>query len=85
MIIVLAGNYQQYMRYRKDNDLGPTDSIYVVDWRVLHGRVIREDDQIIEVGTFYERPDAVEIRALLETAKSKGRHPSNARKSSEPG
>jgi hypothetical protein len=74
MIFVLAGNYQQYERWRRDNQIGPTASIYVLDAETLNGQTITKEDCVIEVGTFYQRKDAAEIRDRVRVIKIRGGH-----------
>ena len=73
MKIVLAGNFQQYERWRKDNDVKVGESLYVLDGMALRGRFITQEDEVIEVGTFYQRPDAQDIHDEIRRLQSYGK------------
>lgn len=81
MRYVVAGNYQQYMRWKRDNNVtDPRGVVYVMDAMVLRGRLWYDGDQAIYVGTYHERPDYEEIQRQFVIMRSKGRHPSHVKR-----
>ena len=63
-IIVLAGSREQFERYLADNGLTDSEAIY--GWSPERILAVRAS-KIVEVGTFYEKPDAHELRELANT------------------
>ena len=57
MIIVLAGNYQQFMHYLREEDLNPRVAVFA-DGRMAYRGTTYTKEDIIVYGTFWERPDA---------------------------
>ena len=63
-IIVLAGSREQFERYLDDNGLTDSEAIYGYHADRILGI---EASKVVEVGTFYERNDAYELRQLAES------------------
>jgi hypothetical protein len=63
-IIILAGNRQQFEGYLEHNGLTDSQACYGFDARSLFGI---EASGVIEIGTFYERKDASELRRLAHS------------------
>jgi hypothetical protein len=72
MKVVLAGNFAEYERWRRDNSIRPGESIYVLDQMILLRRQVTDDDEVIEIGTFWDRKDSFEIIDELRRARIRG-------------
>ena len=80
VVVVLAGNYEQFRTFMTDvvhaerhgsvYVLGTTKFFYVYDPRVLNGRS-PERTRVYAIGTFYRRPDAQELVALVQARRFK--------------
>lgn len=65
-ILVIAGDYRQYVFWCREHEISPNDRRrvrYVRDWQDLRGR---RGNPYITVGTFYQRRDMAEIREGLK-------------------
>lgn len=63
-IIVLAGNYTQYMEYVQSTKIPASKFVYADNPSKLMGY---EAEEVIETGTFSRRLDAVELRMLANS------------------
>ena len=63
-IIVLAGSRQQFEDYLDKNGLTDSEAIYGYEPERLMGIEARE---VITIGTFFERKDAVQLLELAES------------------
>lgn len=66
---ILAGNFQEFIRYCQDNYLIPKqkggNAIYVDRPEMLRG-IRCSKNQLIKYGTYYERKDRYEIEDLMD-------------------
>ena len=62
---VLAGNYQQYDDWRRQNGLSPQEAVYVNDRVCLMGLHGLNESQIVRIGTWLEHPRRAEIEREL--------------------
>ena len=70
MIAVLAGNYQEFKNFCKDNSITPAAArqngyVYAEDSNTLRGYKL---SNFIILGSFYSRPDAKEIVLTAKTS-----------------
>lgn len=68
---IVAPNYVVAEDYRIREDLDPRDAHYVSHVNVIRGRTIDPED-VIYVGPWFERRDAVEIERALRAATKLG-------------
>lgn len=64
MILVIAGNYQQFNHWRRENNISPQDARYVSRPENLRGY---EKPSLVKVGTWYEN-EASNAVVELESA-----------------
>ena len=65
---IVAGNYDQYCQWIKERGLSPKEWIHVYDSSTIRG--IRNPTGRL-IGTWYERPDAMDILVALRVASDK--------------
>jgi len=70
MKYIIAGNYKQFREYLEKHKIRSKDVMYISK-HGLKGRTITEDDEIIRIGTFYERGDLHEIERELLLCQKK--------------
>jgi hypothetical protein len=76
MTYIIAGNYQQFVRWCSENVLNPKDRslFYIMDAYKLRGRRWREDDAVVYIGTYYERSDIFEIEEEIKVLQARNIH-----------
>jgi hypothetical protein len=65
---IISGNYDQYKRWIWERDLDKTEFVFVAAADALRG--VRNPGGRL-VGTWYERPDAMDILVALRVASDK--------------
>lgn len=72
--VVLAGTYRQYEQWRVDNEIrrNDPDVLFASEWHRLRG--IHRPIEVHTVGTFWDRPDALEIAEAARYLYEKTRH-----------
>lgn len=62
--LVLAGNYNQFIRWCEENKENPRKHTFISDGDCLQGRRL-VPSQIVRYGTFFERRDLIEIERMI--------------------
>ena len=65
---IVAGNYDQYHQWIRERSLSSSDWVYVSNKDTIRG--VRNPGGRL-VGTWYERPDAMDILVALRVASDK--------------
>lgn len=69
-ILVIAGDYRQYVFWCREHEINPNDMKrvrYVRDWNSICGR---RGNPYVTYGTYYQRRDMVEIRQALKVIEA---------------
>jgi len=66
MILIIAGNYEQYTSYVAKHHLTPETHRYVFDMQSLLGLNVRAAEGYMVVGTIYQNPASTELINKLE-------------------
>lgn len=69
MKYILARNVAQAEAYRANLELDRKDVFLIGDVNSIRGRSIKESDEILRVGTWYQRPDLHDIERNIDFAR----------------
>ena len=71
---VVAGNYAQAQGYARERQLSPTEWTYLSSLRLVRGLSVAPED-LVYVGTYWQRPDFAELAEALSWAMTLRRKP----------
>lgn len=64
VILVVAGDYRQYINYLRENNLTQSEAKYIDYWQKAAGFLA---EKVVTVGTWYKNNDASELVKFCET------------------
>lgn len=66
-IFVIAGTYQQFVSWAKENGIDPRNRHYIYVSSVQQLQGVREGELVL-TGTWWDRPDIHELRQMVRVA-----------------